>query len=52
MGAAIAIEEYVPIKMPITSAKEKPCNTSPPNRYKASTVKKVKPAVKIVRLKV
>ena len=48
----MAIDEYVPIKMPITKAKENPCKTSPPKRNKASTVKNVKPAVKMVRLKV
>jgi hypothetical protein len=32
IGAATAIDEYVPIKMPITSAKEKPQRTSPPNK--------------------
>jgi hypothetical protein len=52
MGAAIAIEEYVPIRIPITRAKEKLCKTSPPNKYRASTVKNVKPAVSTVRLRV
>ena len=32
IGAATAIDEYVPIRMPITSANENPCSTSPPNR--------------------
>jgi len=39
-------------RMPITSARLKLCSTSPPKRYRASTVRKVRPAVKIVRLKV
>src|SRR5208282_5013292 len=52
IGAAIAIEEYVPIRIPMTRAKLKPCSTSPPKRNSASTVRKVKPAVKIVLLKV
>src|SRR5216683_7374964 len=32
IGAAIAIDEYVPIRIPITRANENPCSTSPPNR--------------------
>ena len=48
----MAIEEYVPIRIPTTSANEKPCSTSPPNRYSARTVRNVNPAVKIVRLRV
>jgi hypothetical protein len=52
MGAAIAIDEYVPIKMPMTSARLNPRSTSPPNKKSASTVRKVRPAVKMVLLRV
>src|SRR5664279_5210170 len=52
IGAATAIEEYVPIRIPMTSAREKPRSTSPPNTYNESTVRNVKPEVKIVRLNV
>ena len=52
MGAATAIDEYVPIRMPITNANEKPCRTSPPNRYSDKTVRNVRPEVKTVRLNV
>src|ERR1035441_6744513 len=52
IGAATAIEEYVPIRIPMTSAREKPRSTSPPNTYNESTVRNVKPDVKIVRLRV
>ena len=38
--------------MPITSAKENPCSTSPPKRYRAKTVRNVNPAVRMVRLSV
>src|SRR6185437_9347639 len=43
IGAATAMDEYVPIKIPTTRANEKPFNTSPPNKYKQSTVRKVRP---------
>jgi hypothetical protein len=52
MGAATAIDEYVPIMMPTTRAKENPLSTSPPKRYNESTVRKVSPEVRIVRLRV
>src|SRR5208283_4540436 len=52
MGAATAIDEYVPIRIPITNASENPRNTSPPNRYNDSTVRKVSPDVRMVRLSV
>ena len=38
--------------MPITSANEKPCSTSPPKRKSESTVRKVSPEVSTVRLSV
>src|SRR5580698_7236157 len=41
IGAATAIEEYVPIRMPTTSANEKPCSTLPPNTNNESTVRNV-----------
>src|SRR6266404_4353672 len=52
MGAAIAIDEYVPIKIPTVRAKENPRKTSPPKKNKHNTVTKVSPEVKIVLLKV
>ena len=53
-SSAIAIDEYVPIRMPITSARLNPRSTSPPNvrKKRASTVRKVRPAVKMVLLRV
>src|SRR5271157_3718896 len=45
IGAAMAIEEYVPIRIPTTSAKEKPFSTWPPKINKDSTVRKVSPEV-------
>ena len=52
IGAATAIEEYVPIRMPITSANEKPRRTWPPKTYNDRTVTKVSPEVSTVRLRV
>src|SRR5216683_2921326 len=43
IGLATNTDEYVPIRMPTTSASENPCNTSPPNRKSAITVRKVSP---------
>jgi hypothetical protein len=52
IGAATAIDEYVPIKIPTTRANENPCNTSPPNKYNDKTVKNVRPDEITVRLSV
>src|SRR5262249_31614161 len=52
IGLATNTDEYVPIRIPTTSAKENPCNTAPTNRYSAITVRKVKPDVMMVRLRV
>src|SRR5580692_8643848 len=52
MGAATAMDEYVPIRMPTTNANEKPFNTSPPKINSESTVRKVRPEVSTVRLRV
>src|SRR6266852_7302047 len=52
IGAATAIDEYVPIRIPITRANENPCRTSPPNRYNDITVKNVRPDEMTVRLSV
>src|ERR1035437_426694 len=41
IGAATAIEEYVPIRIPTTSANEKPLSTWPPKMQSESTVRKV-----------
>src|SRR5579871_6071629 len=41
MGLATNTEEYVPIIIPTTKAKEKPCNTGPPKKNNAMTVRKV-----------
>ena len=49
IGAAIAIDEYVPNAMPINRASENPLKTSPPNRTIASTERKTSPDVIIVR---
>src|SRR6266566_3346080 len=51
-GAAIPKLEYVPTTIPTTRAKEKARSTWPPIRNKTSTVRKVKPLVKIVRERV
>src|ERR1039458_2380365 len=52
IGAAMAIDEYVPIRIPTTSAKENPRRTWPPKMYSDSTVRKVSPEVRTVRLRV
>ena len=52
IGAATAIDEYVPIRIPTTSANENPRNTGPPNIYSDSTVRNVSPEVSTVRLSV
>jgi hypothetical protein len=52
IGAATAIDEYVPIRIPTTRANENPCNTSPPNRYSDITVRNVRPDEITVRLSV
>ena len=52
IGLATKIDEYEPIIMPTTSANENVCNTVPPNRYNASTVRNVNPEVMIVLLSV
>src|ERR1035437_6945297 len=49
MGAAMPKLEYVPTTIPTTKAKEKARSTCPPNRNKTSTVRNVRPLVKIVR---
>jgi hypothetical protein len=49
MGAATKTVEYVPAAIPTSMANAKPRRTSPPNRYSASTERKVDPAVMIVR---
>src|SRR5437868_11623847 len=49
MGAAMPKLEYVPTTIPTTRAKEKARSTWPPIRNKTSTVRKVKPLVKMVR---
>src|SRR6266852_2288992 len=51
-GAAIPKLEYVPTTIPTTRAKEKARSTWPPIRNRTSTVRKVRPLVKIVRDKV
>src|SRR5467141_640758 len=51
-GAAIPKLEYVPTTIPTTRAKEKARSTWPPIRNRTSTVRKVKPLVKIVRERV
>ena len=51
-GAAIAIDEYVPIMIPTTIAKAKWLMISPPKMNSASTVKNVNPEAMIVRLNV
>src|SRR6266849_551677 len=48
-GAAIPKLEYVPTTIPTTRAKEKARSTWPPIRNRTSTVRKVRPLVKIVR---
>src|SRR6202140_2029192 len=48
-GAAMPKLEYVPTTIPITKAKEKARSTCPPIRNKTSTVRKVRPLVKMVR---
>jgi hypothetical protein len=52
IGLATKIEEYVPTVIPITKAKEKPLNTSPPKKNSESAVSRVRPLVKMVRLRV
>src|SRR5579862_1176798 len=52
IGLATNTDEYVPIRIPTTSAKENPCSTGPPNRKRAITVRKVSPEVMMVRLRV
>ena len=49
MAAAMKTVEYVPLMTPTSMANANPRSTSPPNRYSASTAKKVVPAVMIVR---
>src|SRR5229473_5858869 len=51
-GAAMPKLEYVPNTIPTTRAKEKARSTWPPIRNRTSTVRKVRPLVKIVRDKV
>src|SRR5712691_990411 len=51
-GAAIPKLEYVPTTIPTTRAKEKARSTWPPIRNRTSTVRKVKPLVKMVRERV
>src|SRR5580700_5694367 len=48
-GAAIPKLEYVPTTIPTTRAKEKARSTCPPIKNKTSTVRKVKPLVRMVR---
>src|SRR5215469_4286121 len=48
-GAAIPKLEYVPTTIPTTRAKEKARSTWPTIRNRTSTVRKVKPLVKMVR---
>src|ERR1700736_4820649 len=48
-GAAMPKLEYVPTTIPTTRAKEKARSTWPPIRNRTSTVRKVRPLVKIVR---
>src|ERR1700680_4425142 len=48
-GAAMPKLEYVPTTIPTTRAKEKARSTWPPIRNRTSTVRNVKPLVKIVR---
>jgi hypothetical protein len=52
IGAAIAIDEYVPIRIPTTSANENPLKTGPPYTNSESTVRNVSPDVSTVRLSV
>src|SRR5208282_2121552 len=47
-GAAIPKLEYVPTTIPTTSAKAKARSTWPPMRNRTSTVRNVKPLVRIV----
>src|SRR5579859_1408335 len=47
-GAAMPKLEYVPTTIPTTRAKEKARSTWPPIRNRTSTVRKVRPLVKIV----
>src|SRR5258708_17220435 len=51
-GAAMPKLEYVPTTIPTTTAKEKARTTWPPLRNRTSTVRKVRPLVKIVRERV
>src|SRR6202035_3642126 len=51
-GAAMPKLEYVPTTIPTTRAKEKARSTWPPIRNRTSTVRNVRPLVKIVRDKV
>src|SRR5271156_2941514 len=48
-GAAIPKLEYVPTTIPTTRAKEKARSTCPPIRNSTSTVRKVRPLVRMVR---
>src|ERR1700730_2671392 len=48
-GAAMPKLEYVPTTIPTTRAKEKARSTWPPIRNRTSTVRNVRPLVKIVR---
>src|SRR5450755_3258923 len=48
-GAAIPKLEYVPTTIPTTRAKEKARNTCPPIRKSTSTVRNVRPLVRMVR---
>ena len=48
----MAIDEYVPIRIPTTSANENPRSTGPPYTNNESTVRNVRPDVSTVRLNV
>src|SRR5262245_35678308 len=49
---AMNMVEYVPLMMPTSIVNAKPRSTSPPNRYRDSTDRKVVPAVMTVRASV
>ena len=49
IAAAMNTVEYVPLMMPTSIVKAKPSRTSPPNRYSATTLRSVVPAVMTVR---
>lgn len=48
----IKMEEKVPTMMPITNARENPRNTDPPKKSRDKAVSRVRPEVRIVRLRV